>query len=208
MDYFPPSKVPLIRFFSLLFVSFFLFSCQKDSTPFGIKKDLQNTPVLTQSMLDLSHLTEFIAFGADLGGGKINPAWEFRASPAMLPVFACAPGVVRRVRQNPAPQTDFEIAIQPHEGSLYTIYYDHVKNVTVQAGDTVQAGTQLGTLGDWTPTEGRVEIQINVGTTGHEARSVCPLLLGNADFNAAHENAFAAHGTGGSSPCLQDQVQP
>jgi hypothetical protein len=111
-------------------------------------------------------------------------------------------GIVERVLANDPSQGDFELHIRPTRSSSFLVIYDHVLDVRVRAGDSVEPGTVLGLIGNWSPSEGRVELQINRGDL-----AVCPRDLGTRDFNAAHDAAMAAS-RDPQDVCLAATVRP
>jgi hypothetical protein len=164
----------------------------------------ESDPVLSVPMVDLTTIRDFIPFGAALpGSGVINPAYEMVLEGTDLEIRAVTAGTVVTIAANDAAQGDYELHVRPTGSPSYLVIYDHVLDVSVHVGDVVQPGGRLGRIGNWTPTEGRVELQIN-----HGDLAVCPRGLGTAEFNAAHDAALAAVAGEGASVCLTDIVQP
>ncbi|HEY8482962.1 MAG TPA: M23 family metallopeptidase [Longimicrobiales bacterium] len=162
------------------------------------------SPVLSVPMVDLSTFRYFRPFGATLpGSGEANPAYELVLLGTDLEIRAVAPGIVTRIDRNDPSQGDYELAIQPSRSSRYAVIYDHVKELRVREGDRVEPGAVLGRIGNWSSTEGRVELQINRGDL-----AVCPRDLGTPEFNAAHEAALAASLEPAPSVCLVATVRP
>jgi hypothetical protein len=160
---------------------------------------------LSVSIVDLSTVRRFIPFGAELSPGRLNPAYEFVVSGTGTEVRAATAGTVTRVEVQD--QGDHELHVQPADSS-YLIIYDHVLDVGVSVGQSLQPGTRLGRVGVWTASQGRVELQINRNNL-----SVCPRDLGTTEFNAAHDAAFAAadpkqQQPGWTSVCLATTVTP
>jgi hypothetical protein len=79
------------------------------------------------------------------------------------------------------PETnDFEVFLQPKDGSAWTIGYDHLVNVSVQRGDVIKAGTLLGQPARQNNGLLRFELQINqdIGPSNNPATThFCPTLL-------------------------------
>lgn len=174
-------------------------SCASPTEPGG------TPPVLSEAIVDLSQIVRFIPFGAALpGSGVTNPAYELVVTGASQPVRAATAGTVTRVESQ---GDDFELHVSV-PGTDYLVIYDHVRNVAMVVGQTVAPGTLLGTVGPWSPGQGRVELQINRGN-----ESVCPRDLGTPGFNAAHDAALAAadpaqQAPGWTSVCLAAIVRP
>ena len=96
-------------------------------------------------------------------------------------------------------------------GSCYLIIYDHVLNVTVAAGAPVIPGQALGQIGFFDQVSGRTELQINVDRPSGMAlntMAVCPASFGTADFNTAHDTAYAQAGQGAPGVCWRQEVVP
>lgn len=162
--------------------------------------------MLSVPIVDLSNVVRFIPFGADLpGSGVKNPAYELVVTGASSEVRAATSGTVTRIEANS--QGDSELHVQV-PGTNYLIIYDHVLSVAVSVGQAVSPGTTLGSVGLWTATQGRVELQINRGDL-----AVCPKDLGTSDFNSAHDAALvgatpALQNPAWTSVCLAATVQP
>jgi hypothetical protein len=167
--------------------------------------------LLSSPIVDLSLLTDFIPFGAEISAGVKNPTYELYSEQTTVPVRAASPGTVVAVFANPAPQTDLELHIRPTSNSAYLVVYDHVLSPQVQVGSVVTAGQTLGTIGPFSDParnrNARVELQVNNGT-GAMAFAVCPRSLGTAAFNAAHDAALARFPARGTTTCLVDTVRP
>ena len=118
-------------------------------------------PVLSVPMVDLSTIRYFHPFGATLpGSGVQNPAYELILLGTDLEIRAVAPGIVTRIAENDPSQGDYELHVRPSRSSRYLVIYDHVKDLRVREGDRVEPGAVLGRIGNWSSTEGRVELQI------------------------------------------------
>ncbi len=160
-------------------------------------------PVLSVPMVDLSTIREFLPFGSVLSSGVQNPAYEMVLEGTSLEIRAVTAGRVERIDANDPSQGDFELHIRPSQKSIYLVIYDHVLDLKVKEGNAVEPGTVLGRIGNWTATEGRIELQIN-----RNDLSVCPRDLGTAGFNAAHDAALAASLEPAASVCLAETVHP
>ena len=128
-------------------------------------------------------LKGFYAFGDALEGGRQNPNFEYSSLKSGTKVIAAIDGVVVFVRAQPE-SNDFEVFLQPRDGSAWTVGYDHLVNVTVQRGDVVKAGAVLGEPGRQNNGLLRFEMQINqdIGS-GNDLVTMhfCPTLLLAAD---------------------------
>ena len=147
-----------------------------------------------------------VPFGEDLGSTQ-SPAIEYITTPSAS-VRACAAGQVEAVELNNG-QGDYEVRVRSPAGSSWLVIYDHVRNVTVAVGEAVAAGDALGISGTWSGSAGRTELQVNDESRGV---AVCPLGLGTAAFQAAHEAARAAVSASAFGPlpslCTADTVVP
>ena len=160
----------------------------------------------------------FNAFGATLGS-KQSPSYDYKVAAGTI-VRAAAAGIVRRLEAetNPLYPGEFEVETRSSQNGTYLVIYDHVRNLRVALGASVEPGTELGIAGIHTSNRdvyGRVELQINRVTnaaTG-QSESVCPRGFGTTAFSQAHDAALAAHNSANpafasSSVCLTDVVRP
>ncbi len=148
--------------------------------------------------------TSFIPFGATLGPGRENPAYEIVTSDTAAPVLSPTAGTIGWVRLNPN-FPDYELQIIPEKGKAFRIYIDHLYDVRVAEGATVGAGDTLGRVG----AGARTELQINNEGTG---KAVCPRTYGTAAFNTAMDTAMARTNRMRVEPyagvCLKEEVVP
>lgn len=104
----------------------------------------------------------FLEFGAEvIGEGmvpKILSTFEYRIAPETN-ITAISNGIVVEIRFQDYTQ-DNEILLKPFKNSEWLIGLDHVKNLTISEGDTVEAGEIIGKPGTWSETLGRFEIMI------------------------------------------------
>lgn len=167
-------------------------------------------PVLSTPIIDLAQLTDFLPFGLPLNPPQLNPTYELYTAGDTLIVRAASAGIVAEIAPNPAPQTDMEVRIRPTSKSIYLVIYDHLTALQVSTGQSVTAGQTLGQIGPFSDRgrnrNGRVELQINRGT-GSDTVAVCPRDFGTAEFNAAHDAAFARFPDQGPI-CSVDTVKP
>ncbi len=125
-----------------------------------------------------------VPFGAVLDQYHLSPAIEYYTRPE-APVRAVAAGLIEAVTANPPEQGDYEIRVTCSPGSDYTVIYDHLLDVVVQAGIRVAPGDTLGTAGTWSDKLRRTELQVNLGD-GNNTRSYCPLNYGDSSFMDGH----------------------
>jgi hypothetical protein len=162
---------------------------------------------LSVPIVDLTLLYDFSPFGFSAGSGRVNPTYDLYTTGDTTSVRAAGPGTVINILANPAPDLDSEIHIRPPGAPDYLIVYDHVVSVQVAVGQSVAAGQVVGRIGSWVPGVGRAELQVNRGS-GQSAVALCPREFGTAEFNAAHDAAFARFPARGASVCLTSSVQP
>lgn len=101
----------------------------------------------------------FVAFGV-LDSGHLFVNIEFKPR-VDANVISPMDGVVTTVAEQETPEDGYELHIQEESGAKYMVILDHVRNVTVEEGDTVTAGEVLGIPGDWAAIAGQYEIQVN-----------------------------------------------
>ncbi len=144
---------------------------------FGLRS-LQDVDVTSQAVreYDSRGLKGFYVFGDDLGkdDNRKNPNFEFASVKGGAPVIAAIDGTITFIREQ-ADSKDFEVMLQPKEGSKWTIGYDHLINLKVSKGDTVKAGDILGEPAVQNNGLRRFELQINKdeASTLH----ICPSTL-------------------------------
>lgn len=121
-------------------------------------------------------LKGFYVFGEPLSGGRLNPNFEFASLQPTTEVIAAIDGIIVNIKeQNEVGITDYEVFIQPKEGSAWTVGYDHLVNVPVKKGDFVKAGDVLGNPALQNNGAYRFEMQINKDTTG--TTHICPSTI-------------------------------
>ena len=173
-----------------LLVAAILVSCNKNDNGSD-----ETAPVLSVPPVEISAVTSFIPFGADLTPTQKNPAFEYFVRDGNEPVRASTAGYVDRVFLNDN-FPDYEIWIKLSSGSVYRMIYDHVSNLKVKEGSKILAGDTLGTVGDGR----RTELQINKISENKEL-AYCPFKFGTAVFIQKHK-AFSENW------CLVDTVVP
>jgi len=179
----------------------------------GSPDDARDTTplVLSVPVIELSALTEFVAFGAEnvgvpAGGSALVPAWELRTEDRSLTVHAACGGEVVAVFDNPR-ERDAEIHIEPAPGSVYLLILDHVRERRVGVGDRVVAGDVLGRIGWRGDSQGRTELQVNRDDE-HGSVALCPRAFGTPSFNEQHEQARAAATSSSPTLCMVETVSP
>ena len=187
-----------------------LVSCgkeEKDETP----------PVLSVPFIDVSRTVKFISFGESLGEYE-NCNYEIHVDGEDTDVFSASAGVITKIHNNAVGkpgdpgQADFEISVQPSKNSIYTVIYDHVKNLppNIVVGASVAPGDRLGTVGHWSAGVGRTEFQINktISFKDHQDVSLCPHQFGTPAFNAAMEVACNNGHLFSTAVCMRETVIP
>ena len=145
-----------------------LWSCKKDP--------VDNDPLLAVPPVQMEHVVAMIQFGEEMGGGKVNPTFEYIMFNAFQPVLAVEAGTVDAVVKNAA-FNDYEIRIALN--SSWMIIYDHITEPAVAEGDNVLPGQLLGNVGEGN----RVELQIN----NIDGNSYCPFSYAAPAFVSAHK---------------------
>ncbi len=173
------------------------------ASPTPVPSSAASVPVLSVPIVDLALLYDFKPFGF----GGTNPTYNLYTNGDTLSVRAAGPGTVVNVLANPAPDNDSEIHVRPPGAPDYLVIYDHVVSLQVAVGQSVTAGQVLGRIGHWVPGLGHTELQVNRGS-GQSAVALCPRDFGTADFNDAHDAAFARFQARGAGVCLTSSVQP
>lgn len=100
------------------------------------------------------------AFGEFIHVTKQLPNIEFH-SKQTAQVRSPITGTITRIEPKDNPDRGFEIFIKPSSDSCFTILVDHVRNLTVNVNDNVNAHDVLGNPGKFGATLGQVELQIN-----------------------------------------------
>lgn len=145
---------------------------------------LDSVLVTTDALLeyDSMGLKGFYPFGDKLGGKldiRLNPNFEFSSLKSGTKIVSAIDGVVGFIKTQ-AETGDSEVFIQPSNGSVWTLGYDHISNVTVKKGQKVKIGDVIGEPAVQGNGALRFEFQINkdeAGVTTH----VCPSLKLDTD---------------------------
>lgn len=156
-------------------------------TPAAVEADvaLQNFGIASFESIEVSKnalreytskgLKGFYVFGDVLSGGRKNPNFEFAAMKKGTPVIAAIDGYIVDVKEQ-ADSKDYEVFLQPKEGSQWVLGYDHLVNVKVQRGSTVKVGDTLGEPAVENNGQYRFEFQVNKGIN-NDVTHVCPSTL-------------------------------
>ena len=126
---------------------------------------------------DTLGLKGFYIFGDKLGKNdkRKNPNFEFASLPANTPIIASIDGVVVNINRQ-ADSNDYEVFLQPTEGSAWTIAYDHLIDVAVLKGDTATVGKRLGSAAVQSNGLARFELQVDYGQGGQTVH-YCPSAM-------------------------------
>lgn len=134
---------------------------------------------------DTHGLKGFYVFGDSLSGGRHNPNFEFASLKDGTKAVSAIDGVVTFIKEQ-SETSDFEVFVQPKDGSAWTVGYDHLVNVTVTKGQTVKAGDVLGEPAEQNNGLTRFEVQINKDLEG-ETTHYCPTTFLDEDVKAMVE---------------------
>jgi len=148
---------------------------------FGLKS-LSSVDVTTNALREYSSmgLKGFYPFGDKLDQTRINPNFEFASMKEGTEVIAAIEGEITFIREQPESK-DYEVMLQPKDGSAWIIGYDHLVNVKVTKGQKVTVDTVLGTPARQNNGLLRFEIQINKDTAGSTTH-YCPSALLGGDL--------------------------
>ncbi|MDQ5972230.1 MAG: hypothetical protein QG553_389 [Patescibacteria group bacterium] len=138
---------------------------------------LSNVDVTTQATREYQSrgLKGFYIFGEKLDDTRKNPNFEYASLKTGTKAVAAIDGTVTFVKlQNDS--NDYEVMVQPKDGSAWTIGYDHLVKLTVKQGDTVKAGDPLGEPNVQNNGLLRFEVQINKDADG-QTTHYCPSNL-------------------------------
>lgn len=175
------------QYLVLSFLSIGLESCNNDDDP--IRPTLEIPPV------NLTNLNVVLIFGEELSPDQKNPAFEYIMSDPTDLVMATSSGRVETILLNNN-VSDYEIRIRLEENPDWLVIHDHVLNLQVAEGDTVNAGTILGVVGMLN----RTELQLNNGK-GNSTIAHCAINYGSDHFILEHESIMA-------NWCLEKTVIP
>jgi len=128
---------------------------------FGLKS-LDSVSVTNDALREYSSkgLKGFYPFGDKLDQTRINPNFEFASLKEDTQVIAAIDGVVGFIKEQ-TDTNDFEVFLQPKDKSMWTVGYDHLKDLKVTKGQQVSAGDILGVPARQNNGQLRFEIQVN-----------------------------------------------
>lgn len=161
-------------------------------------------PALTAAFVPADSAVAFYVFGATLPSGVRNPTWEIETADQTAPVFAAMTGRVMAITNTS--QGDQAITLQTADNSIFVLVHDHVTNVLVSVGQTVPAGTRIGTVGRLNNGRGRTELQLNRREPAPEV-AVCLRTYYSTAVNDVFQ-AASLRLNGSSNTCLADTVVP
>lgn len=159
-------------------------SCKDDKYPIDELPPDATAPYFSAPFVSVSSTTRFIPFGDSTAAGGFTNSYEIYLNDSTQRVIAAGAGYVNAVNQ--AGNGDYEIHISPKVYSIYNEIYMNVKEPTVVAGDSVDAGTILGKIGT-----GKMSALKVLKTENNTVTAICPGSLGNVGFNNAFNRALA-----------------
>ncbi|MCB0278679.1 MAG: peptidoglycan DD-metalloendopeptidase family protein [Calditrichaeota bacterium] len=169
------------RYAAFIILLLVLFNSCADETEMD-----QTPPVLSVAPVDMDSVTLVLVFGQELENGKLNPTFEYQVNSSELSVVSASRGIVDRVNSNYNSEnefTDYEVWIKASHNSAWTIVYDHLLNLTVSVGNTVNPGDTLGTVGFGD----RTELQIDKYDKYNRPTQYCPFDFATDAFIEAHQ---------------------
>ena len=168
--------------------------------PAGVIEDLTE-PVFSVPVVELDRVVAITPFGATLSNGEPSPAWDLVTDGRDVQVRAVTAGQVRSISVNF--EGDFEVHVQQSRTSIYTVIYDHIRDLNVSLNQELSAGDVLGSVGFTSAQRGRIGLQVN-----RRLLSVCAQEFGTPEFRQAHDAVLARTGGNLTSLCLVDVVNP
>lgn len=136
----------------------------------------------------------FLEYGAEVesseGGTKVLPTFEYRTAPD-ADVFAAIDGVITNITYQERNQ-DYSIHIQPELNSQWILEQDHVRDLKISKGDSVQAGDFLGKVGTLNSTLGRTEIMI-WSASGSRPLTYCPFKYFDPGLASNYQQKVTQH---------------
>lgn len=105
------------------------------------------------------------ALEGKVGAPMSNPNIEFAGLNTQITIVSAIDGIVGFVKEQ-AETSDTAVFLQPSEGSIWTVGYDHIVDVTVKQGDRVTVGQTIGKASPHRNGVYRYELQINKDLNG------------------------------------------
>lgn len=185
----------LITFFLLLILAVFAGCSEDEDSEASTPPTLSHTPLdlsgpyndTTRTYGDISFLAAspvIRPFGTLVGTDTYTKRLHYYTTPE-APVVAVSNGIVSTVFENPVTEGDFEVQVTSIPGSDFTIIYDYVQLVVVQADLAISAGDTIGYAGYYNDDIGHFSLQVTTGE-GVNQRWYCPLIYGDDAFVSAH----------------------
>lgn len=191
-----PDRV--VACFGVVVLPLVMAACGDD--PAGIVEDLTE-PVFSVPIVELDRVVGITPFGATLSNGEPSPAWELITDGRDVQVRAVTAGQVRSISVNF--EGDFEVHVQQSRTSIYTVIYDHIRDLNVSLDQELDAGDVLGRVGFTSAQRGRIGLQVN-----RRLLAVCPRDFGTPAFQQGHDAVLEGTGGNFASLCLVDVVNP
>lgn len=117
----------------------------------------------------------FFEFGSILPGNKVSPEMAFLQLSLGTPVVALTAGRIDAIEYQ-AESNDYNLSLVIND--YWRVLYDHVTELTVKNGDTVEANAQLGKVSvNKDGKTGYVEIMIKEGDGKSTTINHCPMLF-------------------------------
>ncbi len=140
-------------------------------------QNIEDVEVTKNALRDYASngLKGFYVFGEKLSGNRLNPTLEYASMKKESNIVSAIDGVVAFIK-NQSETNDYEVFIQPKEGSKWTVGYDHIVNLNVEKGQNISAGDSIGNPSIQNNGLYRFEIQINEDSDGNTTHH-CPTKL-------------------------------
>lgn len=166
-----------------------VFNIKMNEPPIALENlgvDLQQMDY-SQNMVSASNNSDMKAlsiFGDIIpkNNNSQNPNFDFRALKENTEVVSAIDGEVVAVMSQ-SDSNDSEVWVRPSRWSIWTISYDHLKDLKVSKGDKVKAGQVLGGVSSVGNGLGWFELQVNKGFV-FNTQHICPTTLLGANKDA------------------------
>ncbi len=194
-----------LRFAAIaLLVLLFFQACKKEETAFNnyLPTEDKTPPALLSPFASVATANRFVRFGDTIPGtAEISKGYWISFGDASTRVVSCNAGIVTNVEQ--MDNGEWRIGIKTKSNSIYTIFYENVKDLQVSINDEVLMGTILGTAGQG------AKAGLYVAQNGNLL--VCPKIFGAPGFDSSMATALsrsnAALGTAFADPCVSDTLR-
>lgn len=143
-------------------------------------QNIEDIDVNMQAVSEYSSkgLKGFYVFGDKLTGNRLNPNFEYASLRSGTQVVSAINGVVGFIKEQ-SDSKDLEVIIQPKEGSVWSVGYDHLTHVKVKKGDKIKAGDVIGEPSVQNNGLLRFELQVNKDKNGQTIHHCPSTLLAN-----------------------------